>query len=214
MNETMLQQTEGFVEKQFANEPSGHDWWHIKRVTQLAEKLAQAEGADVNLCKMAALLHDLDDWKFNQAGDEPQKAKEWLQGLGLDANQIARVLEIIKTVSYKGAGVATVPTTLEGQCVQDADRLDAIGAIGIARTFAYGGHKGHAMYQPDVPPQMHQDFEAYKTKTSHTINHFYEKLLLLQDRMNTATARKIAAERHSYMEQFLDRFFAEWNVDF
>lgn len=174
--------------------------------------IARGERADEFVVELAALLHDIADWKFH-GGDEnagPDKARRWLESQHVDEPTIERVCQIIKTVSYKGAGVSTPMKTSEGMIVQDADRLDALGAIGIARTFAYGGHKGRAIYDPNEPPQMHETFEQYKNSQGHTINHFYEKLLLLKDRLNTQTAKKIAAARHKYMEDFLSQFFAEW----
>lgn len=175
----------------------------------MATKLARQEGANVYVTEMAALLHDLDDWKFNDS-DTPVKAVAWLAELDEDPETAAHIIDIIQNVSYKGAGVATEMKSIEGKCVQDADRIDALGAIGIARTFAYGGHAGHEIYNPNVKAQMHDSFEDYKTKTSHTINHFYEKLLLLKDRMNTVSGTKLAHQRHAFMMVYLDQFYAEW----
>ena len=180
------------VEKKLEGEGSGHDWWHIFRVWNLAKHLAELENADKQVVELAALLHDIADWKFHD-GDEsagPREARRCLDQAGADPVTTDHVCEIIATISYKGAGVATPMKTLEGQVVQDADRLDAIGAVGIARTFAYGGHKDRLMYHPDEKPHMHQSFEEYKKNTGHTINHFYEKLLLLKDRMNTVNGEK------------------------
>jgi uncharacterized protein len=165
------------------------------------------------LVELAALLHDVADWKF-AGGDHhagPRQAREWLQSLAVDAHTIDRVCEIIAGLSFKGAGVATPMSSLEGQIVQDADRLEALGAIGIARAFAYGGHKGQPLHDPAIPPQPHDSFEAYKLGSGSTINHFYEKLLLLKDRMNTATGKRLAAERHAFLERYLEQFFAEWS---
>ena len=162
---------------------------------------------------MAALLHDIADWKF-YGGDEdagPKAAREWLEQQGVDEEIIVHVCEIIKHLSFKGAGVKSQMKTKEGMIVQDADKLDAIGAIGIARTFAYGGHANRALYDPDIKPEYHTSFEAYKNNQGHTINHFYEKLLLLKDLMNTQAAKKVAEDRHKYMEEFLNRFYAEWD---
>lgn len=201
------------MKNKFANESSGHDWWHIYRVWSLSKKLAQKESADLTIVELSALLHDIADWKFN-GGDEtagPVNAAEWLSRNRAKPKLIEAVCEIIATLSYKGAGVLTPMRTIEGKIVQDADRLDAIGAMGIARTFAYGGNKNRLIYNPDEPPVMHDNFEYYKNNTSHTINHFYEKLLLLKDRMNTQSAKKIAEQRHLFMENYLNRFFTEWN---
>lgn len=207
--ENKLEKTREFIEQQFKNEASGHDWWHIWRVCQMATKLASATGANLYITEMAALLHDLDDWKLSNS-ENLEKAAKWLNEIGEEQNTSDHILEIIHSVSYKGAAVDTIAKTLEAQCVQDADRLDAIGAIGIARTFAYGGNKGHEMYNPRVKPKMHESFEAYKNDKSHTINHFYEKLLLLKDRMNTPLAKQIALQRHAFMMVYLDEFFEEW----
>ena len=196
----------------FESEGSGHDWWHIERVWRNAKSIGATEQADMVVVELAALLHDIADWKFH-SGDEmigPRSAREILQRERVDIKIIDHVADIIATMSYKGAGVPTPMATIEGKIVQDADRLDAIGAIGIARTFAYGGHKGRLLYDPNRKPEMHTTKEAYFTTDAPTINHFYEKLLLLKDRMNTAEARKIAEGRHRIMEQYLEDFFAEW----
>jgi uncharacterized protein len=175
-------------------------------------RIAREEKADLFVVELAALLHDVADWKF-AGGDHdagPRAAREWLMSQGVPSATIEHVADIIASLSFKGAGVETPMKTMEGQCVQDADRLDAIGAIGIARAFAYGGHKGRALYDPAMPPEPHASFEAYKKNAGPTINHFYEKLLLLKERMNTATGRRLAAERHVVLEEFLEEFFAEW----
>ena len=209
----ILQATASHIRSLLEGESSGHDWWHIDRVRRNALNVAREEGADLFIVELAALLHDIADWKFHGGDDTagPRAAREWLTQRDVDSSTIDHVCEIIATISYKGAGVSTEMRTLEGKCVQDGDRLDAIGAIGIARAFAFGGHFGRAMYDPDVPPEQHQSFHAYKTKSGPTINHFYEKLLLLKDRMQTMAGRRMAAERHQFMQQFLDQFFAEWN---
>jgi len=211
-NATLMTCTADFIRQRLKDDSSGHDWWHIDRVRRNAVAIAEAENADVALCELAALLHDVADWKFH-GGDEtagPRAAREWLMSQAAEENIIQRVCEIIAEVSFKGAGVPTVAGTLEGRCVQDADRLDALGAIGIARAFAFGGHFGRVMYDPEHPPEQHASFEAYKTKSGPTINHFYEKLLLLKDRMQTATGQQMAEERHQFLETFLRQFFAEW----
>lgn len=202
--------TEMFVRQKLENDGSGHDWWHIYRVRNLALKIAETEGGDSFTVEMAALLHDIDDWKIT-GNSEQNQVKNWLNKLGTDEETSENILEIIEQVSFKGAGVETIPSTPEAKIVQDADRLDAIGAIGIARTFAYGGSKGRLIYNPDIKPENHVDFEAYKKNNGPTINHFYEKLLLLKDRLNTVTARRIAEKRHQFMESFLEEFFREWH---
>lgn len=208
----VIPRTEEMIRQRLQGDSSGHDWWHIDRVRRNAVFLATAEGADVELTELAALLHDIADWKFH-GGDEtagPKAARAWLTDLQMDPRLIDKVCEIIQGVTFKGAGVVTNMATLEGCCVQDADRLDAIGAMGIARAFAFGGHFGRLMYDPDHPPELHDSFTAYKTKSGPTINHFYEKLLLLKDRMQTATGRRLAEQRHRFLEDFLAQFFAEW----
>ncbi len=201
------------IQSKFDGEGSGHDWHHINRVRRLAKQIAAAEGANQELAELAALVHDIADWKFHNGDDSvgPREAERLLSEEDATPEVIEQVVDIVRTISYKGAGVVTAMNTLEGQCVQDADRLDAIGAIGIARCFAYGGHAGRLMYDPGEPPVMHATAEAYKASKGHSLNHFYEKLFLLKDRMNTATGRALAEERHKYMEAFVERFLAEWN---
>jgi uncharacterized protein len=213
--ESILKQTEEFVKGRLAGEASGHDWWHIHRVSRMAVEIGRAEGADLFIVHLAALLHDIDDYKLvgDLDAEEPRRAREWLERLGIDEELIDHVCQIIREISFKGAKVSSTMTTKEGMVVQDADRLDAIGAIGIARTFAYGGARGRAIYDPAVEPVQHASFEEYKKNTGPTINHFYEKLLLLKDLMNTPTARRIASSRHQFMEQFLERFRKEWEGD-
>jgi uncharacterized protein len=208
----ILQKTADHVRSLLSGEGSGHDWWHIYRVWQNARRIAGGENADSFVVELAALLHDIADWKFNGGDDEagPREARKWLESLGTEERVIRHVCDIIRDVSFKGAGVKTPMKTKEGMIVQDADRLDAIGAIGIARTFAYGGSKGREMYNPAVKPERHESFEAYKKNSGPTINHFYEKLLLLKDLMNTQTAKKLAGERHEFMEEFLEQFYKEW----
>ena len=212
--EELVNKTAAYVKEKFSGEGSGHDWWHIYRVWQNALYLSQHEPVDLYIVQLGALLHDIADWKFND-GDEKAgevAARNWLQSQGASENVINQVCHIINEVTFKGAGVTTLVSSLEGKIVQDADRLDAIGAIGIARAFAYGGFKNREMYNPEEPPLLHENFASYKTNTSHTINHFYEKLLLLKDRMQTSTGRKLAEERHEYMLSFLDQFYREWQV--
>lgn len=208
----IIKKTEKYVKDTLSGEGSGHDWWHVYRVWNNAKHICKFEKVDSFIVELAALLHDIADWKFHD-GDEmagANKAREWLGSLNVDKEIVNHVCEIIATSSFKGAGVKSEIKTLEGKVVQDADRLDAIGAMGIGRTFAYGGHKGREMYNPNIKPELHDSKEKYKNSSSPTINHFYEKLLLLRDLMNTKTAKKIAAHRHKYMEEFLDEFFKEW----
>jgi uncharacterized protein len=208
----ILQQTADHVRGLLAGDSSGHDWFHIERVRRTALAIGREERADLFVVELAALLHDVADWKF-AGGDSsagPLAARKWLEGLAVPAATIDHVCRIIADLSFKGAGVATPMHSLEGQCVQDADRLDALGAVGIARTFAYGGHKGQPMFDPAVSPAPHVSFDAYKKGGGSSLNHFYEKLLLLKDRMNTSTGKRLAASRHEYLEQFLEQFLAEW----
>jgi uncharacterized protein len=213
MNLEIIEQTANHVRELLSGEGSGHDWFHTDRVRRVALHLASEEGADPYVTELAALLHDIADWKFS-GGDHlagSRAARDWLRSLGEEPGNVDHVCEIIDGLSFKGAGVATPMRTLEGMCVQDADRLEAIGAIGVARAFAYGGHKGQPLHDPDQSPTQHATFDDYKAKSSTTINHFYEKLLLLKDRMNTASGKRLAAERHLFMEYFLRQFLDEWN---
>jgi uncharacterized protein len=206
----LVTQTENYIKEVFADEGTGHDWWHIHRVRNLSMKLSEAEGGNRFVIEMAALLHDIDDWKIT--GDkQTSNAELWLKNINVSEAEVNKILEIIGQVSFKGAGVETLATSVEAEIVQDADRLDAIGAIGIARTFAYGGNKGRPIYNPGIKPELHNDFESYKKTTAPTINHFYEKLLLLKNRLNTDTAIELAEKRHIFMEQFLEQFLNEWN---
>jgi uncharacterized protein len=204
--------TERYVRNYLQNESSGHDWWHIYRVRNMAIKIAKTEGGNLFLIEIAALLHDLDDWKLSEAGQE-NKTEKWLSLINFPKSHTSAILEIIKQVSFKGAGVENRATSVEAKIVQDADRLDAIGAIGIARTFAYGGNKGRLIYHPNIKPEMHNSFDEYKKTTAPTINHFYEKLLLLKEMLNTKTAKEIAEKRHRFMETFLEQFYGEWESE-
>jgi uncharacterized protein len=215
LNEIVIEKTCSYVKSMLQNDCTGHDWWHIYRVWQIAIHIAEQEGADQFVVQLAALLHDIADWKFN-GGDYdlgPKVARDWLESLQVNPSTISHVCDIIKDVSFKGAGVSVKMETIEGQVVQDADRLDALGAIGIARTFAYGGAKGKPMHDPVLRPQFHNSFEEYKTAKGSTINHFYEKLLLLKNLMNTPTGIQLAQKRHAFMEQYLKQFFSEWNME-
>ena len=205
--------TRDHVKEKFTREGSGHDWWHIQRVWHTALHIAREEQADLFIVSLGALLHDIADHKFHE-GDEtlgPKEARIWLEQFEMDTSVVAHVCEIVSNVSFKGAGTVTHMATLEGKIVQDADRLDALGAIGIARVFAYAGYKGNAIYDPAIPPENHQTFAQYKAGSGPAINHFYEKLLLLKDRMNTATGKHMAEKRHQYMEAYLEQFYQEWN---
>lgn len=210
----LIDRTAAFVREQMEGDSSGHDWWHIYRVWQNAIRLAERERADRLVVELAALLHDIADWKFHDGDDSagPKAARTWLESQHVEEAVIAHVCDIIATLSFKGAGVATPMATLEGQIVQDADRLDAIGAIGIARCFAFGGARGRLMYDPDQPPELHASFADYKKKSGPSLNHFSEKLFLLRDRMNTQAAKELAADRHVFMEEFVARFLAEWTA--
>ncbi len=202
----------GDVKTCLEGEGSGHDWWHVHRVWKMAERIGAQEHADMPVVSLGALLHDIADWKFHGGDDSvgPRVAAEMLRRHGVPEEIAGRVVRIVAEVSFKGAGVPSVPSTLEGKIVQDADRLDAIGAIGIARAFAYGGYRGRPLYEPGIEPVMHSSKEAYSRSQSPTVNHFHEKLLLLKDLMNTRTARDIAEARHGFMEEYLERFHEEW----
>ena len=206
----MIERAKQYIEEIFAADSSGHDAFHTLRVLHLAERIAKIEGADVQVVQLAALLHDVDDRKLSPETCHNQgRARAFLQNEGMDAAKIDEICRIIAEISFKGTDTVA-PATLEGKCVQDADRLDAIGAIGIGRAFAFGGSRGRKMYDPAEPPVTNMDAAAYHNNKGHTINHFYEKLLLLKDMMNTDAAREIAARRHKYMEEFLAEFYAEW----
>ncbi|WP_375416030.1 HD domain-containing protein [uncultured Hymenobacter sp.] len=209
----LITQTAAFIADKFAHEGSGHDWAHIRRVWQVSRALAaQTPGTDALVVELGALLHDVADWKFHQGDEEagPRAARQWLAGQSAPEDLIQHVERIIREISFKGLGVPTPMSSLEGQLVQDADRLDAIGAIGVARAFAYGGHKGRLLHDPTVAPIAHATFAAYKQNTAPTLNHFYEKLLHLRERLHTSAARRVAEERHAFMEAFVAQFLREW----
>lgn len=203
------------IKAKFLAESSGHDWHHINRVWRLARQIAEREGANREVVELGALVHDIADWKFHGGDDSvgPREAERLLKEEGAAPEVIEQVVDIVASISFKGAGVQTAMRTLEGKCVQDADRLDAIGAIGIARCFAYGGHAGRLIHDPEVPPVMHATAGEYITSKGHSLNHFYEKLFLLKDRMNTATGLALAEERHQYMDGFVTRFLDEWGTE-
>lgn len=212
-NQQIIQKTKDYVEEKFNGEGTGHDWWHMYRVWKLASHIAQSESkADSFIVELGALLHDIADWKFNDGDMEagPRAARDWLESLGVSDEVIQKVEDIVRNVSFKGANVQQNMKSLEGKIVSDADKLDAIGAIGIARTFAYGGGHGTPIYDPAIKPVQHDSFEDYKNSKSHTINHFYEKLLLLKDKLYTKTAKQFAEHRHKYMERYLEEFYKEW----
>jgi len=210
--ELVINQTVNYVKQILSGDPTGHDWFHTERVCKTASMLAEKENADMFIVQLGALLHDISDWKFNNGDDSigPKMANIWLSSFGVPVEIINHVSLIISTVSFKGARVDTQMKTLEGMIVQDADRLDAMGAIGIARAFAYGGYANREIYNPDIAYKLHENEDQYKNNSSPSINHFYEKLLLLKDLMNTKTAKEIANYRHNYMQNFLEEFFKEW----
>lgn len=212
----IIKNTEKYVKAEMGVEGSGHDWWHVYRVWKTAIHIGKKEKVDMFVVELGALLHDIADFKFNDGDDTAgaRVSRDWLEKQRVDEEIIKHVCDIVKGVSFKGAKVKSEIKTKEGMVVQDADRLDAIGAIGIARTFAYGGATGTEIYNPEIRAVKHKSFEEYKNAKSTSINHFYEKLLLLKDLMNTKTGKKMAQGRHKFLEQYLDRFIGEWNGKF
>jgi len=216
MNEQQLiEKTIVFVKRTLEGAEGGHDWFHIERVFLNAKLIANSEDVDGFIVALGALLHDIADAKFYE-GDEtigPQKAAEFLLSQNVDSSVIEHVVKIVENISFKNSLSTNKPPfkSTELDVVQDADRLDAIGAIGIARCFNYGGFKNREIYNPDIPPNLDMSKEEYKNSNSPTINHFYEKLLLLKDKMNTKTGQRIAADRHKFMQQYLEQFYAEWD---
>ena len=211
--QNLINDTIAFVKKELENAEGGHDWFHIQRVYKNSLLIANGEDCDILVVKLGALLHDIADSKFHN-GDEtvgPKKARLFLEGENVSENTIVHVINIIENISFKGGNVINNFHSLELDIVQDADRLDAIGAIGIARTFNYGGFKNRSLYNPNIAPNLHMSKEEYKNSDAPTINHFYEKLLLLKDNMNTKIGKEIAAQRHNFMESFLSQFYAEWD---
>jgi uncharacterized protein len=212
-NSQILENTQEFVKSTLEGAEGGHDWFHIQRVLNNAQLISQTEDVDQFIVSMGALLHDIADSKFHN-GDEtvgPATAREFLTGQGVSEEVIEHVVNIIENISFKGGNQSQNFRSPELDVIQDADRLDAIGAIGIARAFNYGGFKGRALYDPEIEPKLNMSKEEYKASTAPTINHFYEKLLLLKDRMNTNTGKKLAEERNEYMKSFLEQFYQEWN---
>ena len=211
--EQIISNTAAFVKSMLENAEGGHDWFHIVRVWNNSKLIAQQENVDVFIVELGALLHDIADSKFHN-GDEtigPKVARSFLESQKIEEAVIVHIEKIISNISYKGGNFEQNFNSPELAVIQDADRLDAIGAIGIARCFNYGGFKNRPLYNPEIQPNLHQTKEEYKNNSAPTINHFYEKLLLLKDRMNTKTGKKITEERHQYMETFLQQFYDEWN---
>ena len=206
----MIEKTKSFVKDKLEYEGSGHDWFHIERVYNLAKYIAQKENADSFIVEMSSLLHDIDDWKFSNTNDTKTTVTEnFLKSINIDDDSFKKIIKIIQTISFKGGVVDSTQHTIEGKVVQDADRLDAIGAIGIARTFTYGGSKSRVIYDPNLKPIDFKSLNEVKNSQNHTINHFYEKLLLLKDLMVTAKGRKMAEARHAFMVQFLEQLKKE-----
>lgn len=212
-NDALISRTADFVKLKLQGAEAGHDWWHILRVWNSAKLIAQTEAADLLVVELGALLHDIADAKFNNGDEEigPKTAVDFLRSLAVNGQIIEKVELIIRYISFKSNIGGQHYFSPELAVVQDADRLDAIGAIGIARAFTYGGFKGRELYNPGIQPDLNMSKEAYKSNAAPTINHFYEKLLLLKDKMNTATGKQLAQKRHQFMEQYLRQFYGEWN---
>lgn len=209
---SLIDSTISFVKDQLKTAEGGHDWFHIERVYRNALLIAESETCNIEIVKLGALLHDIADSKFHN-GDEtvgPKTARIFLESQNVSEEIITHVINIIQNISFKGGNFDKKFNSIELEIVQDADRLDAIGAIGIARTFNYGGFKNRQIYNPAIAPKLTMSKEEYKNSDAPTLNHFYEKLLLLKDKMNTETGKKIALERHKFMENFLSQFYAEW----
>ncbi len=205
--------TVDFVKASLANAEGGHDWWHIYRVWKTAKHIAQYEKVDMFIVELGALLHDIADSKFHDGNEEigPQRARYFLQSLDVEEIVIIHIENIINNISFKGGKQQQQFKSPELDVIQDADRLDALGAVGIARTFNYGGFKGREIYNPEISPNLNLSKEEYKKSEAPTLNHFYEKLLLLKDRMNTPTGKRMAESRHAFMISYLDQFFKEWD---
>jgi uncharacterized protein len=213
--EKLVEKVSEYIQNKFKDSEGSHDWHHIERVWKLSKYIQQKEGGDLLVIELAALLHDVSDHKYN--GGDWEKGSQLTSEILLDfeapMDLIQKIQLVVSQVSFKGAKVADLSDTVEAKIVQDADRLDAIGAIGIARAFSYGGSKHRPLFDPAVSPILHQTADEYKNSVSHTVNHFYEKLFLLKDRMNTITAKRIAKKRHALMEAFLEEFYSEWKVE-
>jgi uncharacterized protein len=208
----IIENTTLFVKESLKNSEGGHDWFHVERVYNISINIANKENADLFVVALGALLHDIADSKFH-GGDEnigPKKAASFLKEQQVADEIIQHVVKIIKNISFKGGNFSQRFRSLELDCIQDADRVDAIGAIGIARCFSYGGFKNRSLYDPEIKPNVSMTKEEYKKSTAPSINHFHEKLLLLKDKMNTAAGKEIALERHVFMQNFLEQFYKEW----
>ncbi len=210
----MVHLVQSRVKAYFLDKEGSHDWYHIKRVLELSREIHAIEGGNKELVELCALLHDVSDHKYNGGDYElgGAVAREWIMDAGGSDELANQVSLIVPKISYKGANVEDQKLPIEGQIVRDADRLDAIGAIGVARAFAYGGSKNRPLFNPDIKPVMHDSKEAYLNAKTHTVNHFYEKLLKIKDRIETASGKIIAKQRHEFMVSFLEQFHSEWNI--
>jgi uncharacterized protein len=216
-NQEVIKKTEEYVKSIQQGDSSGHDWWHSDRARKLALHIGRKENADLYVVELSALLHDIADYKLHGGDEEigPKTARVWLEKSAVEESIISHVYQIIKDLPFPGAGESSRARTIEGKVVQDADWLDALGAIGIARALIFAGSSQRGLYNPEKKPELHKSFEEYKKNKTDAINHFYEKLLLVKDKLNTATAKKIAAKRHTIMEEYLKQFFIEWDgMDF
>ena len=210
-DQEIIEKTVVFVKSELQNAEGGHDWWHIERVWKNAKTIAQSEPVNLFIVELGALLHDIADHKFTDESIGVLKARKFLESHSVEENVIDHVEKIMMNISFKGGNFAPEFFSPELSVVQDADRLDALGATGIARAFNYGGYKNRELYNPNIKPVIGMTVDQYKNSTAPTINHFYEKLLLLKDRMNTETGRRMAEQRHQFIEQYLEQFFREWN---
>ena len=211
----IIDKTKEYVKSKLEGEGTGHDFWHILRVYKTSIYIGEKENADLFIVELTALLHDIADWKFNAGNSDIATSliRTWLGSLEVHDNIINKITKIIETMSYKGGTTNAKQETIEGKVVQDADRLDALGAIGIGRAFAYGGYKERELYNPNIKPQKYNDFKEYKKNVGTTVNHFYEKLLLLKELMNTESGKSMAKERHEFMVEYLNQFFKEWDCN-
>jgi len=212
-HDEIIDNTVLFVKETLKDAESGHDWFHIERVWKIAKLISKLENCNHFIVEMAALLHDIADSKFHNGNEEigPELALKYMNSIQIDEEISTQIVNIIRNISFKGGHKHSDFNSIELQIVQDADRIDALGAIGIARAFNYGGFKNRSLYDPDIKPQLNMSKEAYKNSSAPTINHFYEKLLLLKDKMNTKSGKKMAEERHLFMEKFLEQFYKEWH---